>query len=300
MRLLRRPRERLVHIALVDQLAHERALLGRALHRLEQREEFCPIARGRVFAQRLAERHVLEARVLRELRRVGREEREGPRGITLVLREVKADAPDHVPRRARRREKPLQRAARVRGGRPHERGVRRSEEREDHLGGEVLGARHRRRGLGERSKLLAGDRSRSRVTGRTPRRRRAGDAEDRVPELPRPRERRRERRGRLGRREVQDSLALARKKRRCDARGRRVVERGPALVVGHAQVTARRERQSGRHEPRRSEERAAHQGRVDVRGGSPTSKKTSPTTRSRRSRRCQRASTSCLGGSRTS
>ncbi len=156
MRLRGRPGERLEHGAAVDQVLRDGARPRGALHRLEQGEQRRLVARAGVLAQRLSEREMLGFRPRRQPRRVGRQEGEGRVGIVLVLREVEADAPDEIPRRARLPQECLDGAVPGRelvtngGGHP------RTQIGEDGRR-QVLAARHRRRRGGQRGQLVRRD-----------------------------------------------------------------------------------------------------------------------------------------------
>ncbi len=95
-----RPRQRVVDVAGVDQLADERALLGRTRQGREQREQLLAVLGPGVVLERPAERQVLGLGLLGNLVDVGRDEGEGKLGISLVLGQVEADPADHVPDRA--------------------------------------------------------------------------------------------------------------------------------------------------------------------------------------------------------
>ena len=73
--------------------------LGGALHRQQQRQQLLAVGRAGVFAQRLAERQVLRARLGGEPGRVGGQEGERRVGVAAVLGEVEVHAPDQVPGR---------------------------------------------------------------------------------------------------------------------------------------------------------------------------------------------------------
>ena len=83
-------------------------MFGGALHRQQQRQQFVAVGRPGVFAQRLAERDVLGARLGREARGVGRHEGERRLGVAAVLRQVEMHAADQVPGRVQGIEEALE------------------------------------------------------------------------------------------------------------------------------------------------------------------------------------------------
>ncbi len=144
VRLARRPRERVIEVPTLDHPAHERALVGGALHRQEQRQQKLAIARGARLLERAAERTVLWRTSRRKARRVRRKEGEGTLRIALVLRQMKAHAPNCGPRVAAA---PQPFGHRPTPGRQLERqrveGL--APDRYERIDGDVLGAEHRRR-----------------------------------------------------------------------------------------------------------------------------------------------------------
>ena len=156
MRLRGCPRERLEHGAAIDQILRDGARPRGALHRLEQGQQRRLVARAGVLAQRLSEGEMLGLRPRRQPRRVGRHEGEGRVGIVLVLREVEADAPDEIPRRACLPQECLDsavpRGELVADGGGHPR----TQIREDGWR-HVFAARHRRRRGGQRGQLVRRD-----------------------------------------------------------------------------------------------------------------------------------------------
>ena len=235
-------------LARVHQAPHERALLGGALHGPEEREELLAIAG--VLSDRLAERRVLHASVPGEARRVRREEREGSRLVALVLREVEADPPDHVPDRALALQVRLDRAREApevgshlrieRGPRPRER-----------IGRQVLGAGHRRRGRCEPCEIAFGrselERAPHGLEIGHPAEPRQKELADVTPERERGRQLRRE----LHRPEVQEAAARPLRERRRDARCRRHRDRRARLRERiELKRALRRHRQGLGHGPR--------------------------------------------------
>ena len=152
VRLLHREAQRVEDLARVDERAQPRALRGGALHRQQQRQQRLAPRGAGVLAQRLAERQVLRLAVRGEPRRVGREERERRLLVEPVLREVAVHAPDEVPGGAPALQLLLDREPRPAELLPQRR-AHLLPERLEHLRGQVLGARHRRRGGGERDQL---------------------------------------------------------------------------------------------------------------------------------------------------
>ena len=142
--LARRPAQRMVKFARIDHRPQPVAGLGGALHRQQQRQQLLAIGRAGVFAQRLAERHVLRARLGGELRRVGGEEGERRVGVAAVLRQIEVHAADQVPGRIQ----PLEKALQVGLCRGKRRGQRRGDllpQRAQHVRRQVFRARHHRR-----------------------------------------------------------------------------------------------------------------------------------------------------------
>jgi hypothetical protein len=88
----------------IEQLANQPRPLSRAPHRLEQRHEFGLLPGAGVSPQRFGERKMLRPGLARQPMGEGRQEREGPLGIALVLGEMKGDAADEVPERVDRAE----------------------------------------------------------------------------------------------------------------------------------------------------------------------------------------------------
>ena len=112
-RLRGRPAQRVEDLARIDHRLQPRALLGRALHGQEQREQPRLVGGARVLAQGLAERQVLGLRLRRQPRRVRRQEGERRLLVPAVLGEVEVDAADQVPGRAPAREELLNRGLRL-------------------------------------------------------------------------------------------------------------------------------------------------------------------------------------------
>ena len=129
--------------------------LGGALHRQQQRQQLLAIGRAGVFAQRLAERHVLRARLGGKLRRVGGEEGKRRIGVAAVLRQVEVHAPDQVPGRVQTLEEALQ-VGFCRGKRRRQCRGDLLPQRAQHVRRQVFRPRHHRRRQHQGRKLGVG------------------------------------------------------------------------------------------------------------------------------------------------
>ena len=82
--------------------------LRRTLHRHQQRQQLLSIGSAGVFAQGLAERHMLGPRLGRQARGVGGQEGKGPFRVAAVLGQIEVDTADQIPGRVQRLEESLQ------------------------------------------------------------------------------------------------------------------------------------------------------------------------------------------------
>ena len=172
--LARGEAQRVEDLAGVDHRLEPRARLAGALHGQEQREQAVALRLPGVLAQRVTEREMLGLAVGGELPGVGGDEGEGRLVVLAVQGEVEVDAAHEVPRRA---EAPEQFLRAEPGARPLvvEGGADLLPQRLEDRGAEVLRARHRRRGRGQRQERLA--RRRGSVPAPASRRRLRGRAE---------------------------------------------------------------------------------------------------------------------------
>src|SRR5258708_13784702 len=85
------------HVAGIDDLLDEAALLRGAVDGRKKLDQSFPIPVAGILFQRLPQGLVLDTPALREPRRVGGEERERKVRIALVLRQVEANSPDLLP-----------------------------------------------------------------------------------------------------------------------------------------------------------------------------------------------------------
>ncbi len=96
IRLAWAPSQGMIDFARLDHLLDERAALGRALDRHQERKERGPVFRPGVFLQRLAQGLMLHATLGRELGNIGCQECERVLRVALVLSKVKRH-PAHEP-----------------------------------------------------------------------------------------------------------------------------------------------------------------------------------------------------------
>ena len=148
-----RPRERVEHLARIDQLPGERALFRGPLDGPQQRQQRLLVPRAGVLLERAAEREVGWLAPSREPAGVGGEEGERALLVALVLREVEADAPDQVPGRIERAEELLRRA-RCLCELARDQVLELAPQRLEGGEREVLAAAHRRCGGEEQGQLL--------------------------------------------------------------------------------------------------------------------------------------------------
>ncbi len=144
IRLARAPGQGMIDFARVDHLLDERAALGRALDRHQEREERGPVFRPGVFLQSLAQGLVLHATLGRELGNISRQECEGVLRVALVLSEVKRHAADEPPLGIALAQVCLRASRMVRDLVANKRVELRPPARE-HVGAEVFTPLHRRR-----------------------------------------------------------------------------------------------------------------------------------------------------------
>ena len=182
MRLPGRPGQRVVDVTGVDQLANERALLGRARQGREQREELLSVLRPGVVLQRSPEGQVLGLGLLRDLVNIGRDESEGILPVARVLGQMKTDAADHVPDRALLLQVSLDPIREVGGlggqGRPDV-----GPQPAEHRGRDQIGARHGRGRLGESRELVRCGIGHDQRPGIGRIQRTAGPGHDRLPDV---------------------------------------------------------------------------------------------------------------------
>ena len=95
----RRPCQRLVEIARIEQFLHQRASLGGRLDRREQMDERLLVLGPGQLAERVAERLVLDAAAGCQPRGIGRQESERVVLVPPILGQVEAHAPHLVPQR---------------------------------------------------------------------------------------------------------------------------------------------------------------------------------------------------------
>ena len=81
----------------IDHVLEPAAAFRGTLNRHEQRKQRVPVRRSGVFAQGLAERHMLGFGLGRQPRGVGRHEGEGLLRIAPVFRQIEMHPPDQVP-----------------------------------------------------------------------------------------------------------------------------------------------------------------------------------------------------------
>lgn len=165
MRFGRRPGERFVDRALVDEFAQPRQCGGGSLQRREQSHQAPPVRRARIFAQRVAERPVLRGATSGKRGHVGGKEGERILRVGSVLGEMQRHATDRAPLRRVR-------AQPVRCGAPRlatslaNRRIERAPGRLQRLDVEILEPRHRRRVEQPRRQLAAVGRLERRGRGR--------------------------------------------------------------------------------------------------------------------------------------
>jgi hypothetical protein len=145
MRILGRPRHRLVDGAGVDELGQPRDLLGGPLQRHEQVQQCLPIAACGRFLERAREWPMLHPAPGTRAHGVGRQEPERVVVVTAVLGQMQADFADGVPRRVARAQ-PLGDGASVRADLLGEGVVDVGPARRHPVGVDVLAAVHGRHG----------------------------------------------------------------------------------------------------------------------------------------------------------
>ena len=137
----------------LDHLTQPRTLRRALLHGLQEREEPRLVARPRILPQRLTERQMLRATLCRQLRRVGRDEREWRLFVGTVLGKVEVYAADEVPGGIAGPQKFLQRRFLVRAFLT-ECHIDLGPKIGEHLGGQILATRHRRCRIDERRQRI--------------------------------------------------------------------------------------------------------------------------------------------------
>ena len=141
---IRRPRQRLVDLARVDERPHPRARLRGLLDRRQQRDERRPVPGAGILRQRPAQGQVPHPSARREPGGVRRQEGERPLLVVRVLRQVEADPPHLVPARGPRPQERRQPAGL--GRRLPDPRVQVAPDPPQALLGEVLAPAHRRGG----------------------------------------------------------------------------------------------------------------------------------------------------------
>ena len=153
VRLGRRPRQRVIEVLALEELGHQLALLRRPLDRHQERQQASPVPLRRRLGQRARQGRVLDAALAAGAERMRRQERERRLGIGAVLRQVKADLADRVPRPAVRPQELLHRPAEARHLTAQRLGRLRPQ-RAHHLAIQILRPVERRRALDQRRDLL--------------------------------------------------------------------------------------------------------------------------------------------------
>ena len=128
----------------IDHFLEPAAAFRGTLNRHEQRKQSVPVRRSGVFAQGLAERHMLGFGLRRQPGGVGRHEGEGLLRIAPVFRQIEMHPPDQVPGGIQVLEKGLKIGTGP-GQRSRERSAHLIPQRQQGIGLQILRPRHHRR-----------------------------------------------------------------------------------------------------------------------------------------------------------